>query len=237
MKTFTPRHRRKGDPSVGVALLRVSTEDQHLGPEAQRTAILAWAERERVAIVAWFVEQGVSGATPLEHRGVLLKAIEDVKTRGAGRLVVAKRDRLARDVVVAAMVERLIERCGARVSAADGTSDATGPEGLLLRGMVDLFAAYERLIISSRTKAALGAKRARRERIGTVPFGFRVGTDGRALIECAAEQEVLRFVRAQRRRGVSLRGIVSACEARGLVSRAGRPFALRQVARMLEAQR
>jgi site-specific DNA recombinase len=237
MKTFTSTRKRQGDPKVGVALLRVSTEDQQLGPEAQRRAITAWAEREGVRIVAWHVEQGVGGATPLEQRAILLKAIDDLKTSGAGRLVVAKRDRLARDVVIAALIERLVERCGARVFAADGTSDATGPEGLLLRGMVDLFAAYERLIISSRTKAALGAKRAKGERIGGVPFGFSLADDGRMLVESDREQAILKFVRGRRAKGDTLRAIVVGCARRGLVSRAGRPFALRQVARMLEGGR
>lgn len=237
MKTFTSDRRRKGDPKIGVALIRVSTDDQLLGPDAQRAAISTWAEREGVRIVAWHLEAGVSGATQIEQRATLLKAIDDLKALGAGRLVIAKRDRLARDVVIAALIERLVERAGARVSAADGTSDATGPEGLLLRGIVDVFAAYERLLISSRTKAALATKKARGERIGGIPFGCALGDDGRTLVECHREQAVLKFVRSRRAKGVTLRAIVVACEDRGLTSRTGRPFALRQVARMVESER
>jgi DNA invertase Pin-like site-specific DNA recombinase len=40
---------RPGDPSVAVAYLRVSTEEQHLGPEAQRAAI----ERQADGSVTW----------------------------------------------------------------------------------------------------------------------------------------------------------------------------------------
>lgn len=45
---------RKGDGSVAIGYLRVSTEDQRLGPEAQRDAIAAWAERAGIAVAAWF---------------------------------------------------------------------------------------------------------------------------------------------------------------------------------------
>lgn len=232
MKTSNNQRKHDGDPTIGVALMRVSTDEQHLGPEAQRAAIASWADRQGVQIVAWHLESGVSGATPLEQRSVLLNAIEDLKVHRAGRLVVAKRDRIGRDVVIVAMIERLAERCGARVSTADGTSDASGPEGLLLRGMIDLFAAYERLIIASRTKAALATKKARGERVGEIPFGFALGDDGRSLVACRREREVIDYVRRRRSDGVSFRAIVGECERRGFTSRTGRPFALRQVARM-----
>jgi DNA invertase Pin-like site-specific DNA recombinase len=118
--------------------MRVSTTEQELGPEAQRRAIEAWSKREAVTIRTWHVEH-VSGAARIERKTVLLQAIEDLRAHGAGRLVVAKRDRLAREVVISAMIERLVERCGARISTADGTTDASGPEGALLRSMIDVF--------------------------------------------------------------------------------------------------
>ena len=41
----------------------------------------------------------------------------------------AKRDRIARDVVVAATIERLVADAGARVVTADGVSAEQTPEG------------------------------------------------------------------------------------------------------------
>ena len=66
-------------------------------------------------------------------------------------LVAAKRDRFARDVVVAATVERVAAKAGATVATADGMSAEDSPEGALLRTMVDAFAAYERAVIAART--------------------------------------------------------------------------------------
>ena len=52
---------RSGSSLVAVGYVRVSTDDQNLGPQAQRAAIESWAAREGVQVAAWHVDQGVSG--------------------------------------------------------------------------------------------------------------------------------------------------------------------------------
>jgi DNA invertase Pin-like site-specific DNA recombinase len=217
-----------------VAYLRVSTEDQQLGPEAQRRAIEAWAQRSATTVLEWHLDQGRSGALSVDQRPGLLAALAAVAARRAGVLVVARRDRLARDVVTAALTERVAARSGARVlsAAGEGTdSPAEDPSGLLLRGMTDLLAQYERALIALRTRAALRAKRHRGERAGTVPFGYRADVAGH-LTEDLREQAVLQRVRQLREEGLSLRAIVHRMASEGVVGRTGRPLALRQVARV-----
>jgi len=109
------RTARPGRPEIAVAYLRVSTEDQRLGPEAQRAAIEQWAKRENVTVVAWHTDQGVGGGSELEDRPGLLNALGDLRENRAGLLLVARRDRLARDVHVAIVIERAVGREGARV--------------------------------------------------------------------------------------------------------------------------
>ena len=108
-------------PERAIAYIRCSTSRQDLSPDAQRAAITAWAEREAVEVVAFHEDIGVSGGTEIDKRPGLLAATEALRTEGAGILVVAKRDRLAPDVLTSAVVERLCERTGARVASADGT--------------------------------------------------------------------------------------------------------------------
>ncbi|MGH9601658.1 MAG: recombinase family protein, partial [Terriglobales bacterium] len=66
------------------------------------------------ALAEVFTDEGVSGGVSLDQRPGLLAALVALKDHDASVLLVAKRDRLARDVLVAAMVERLAERTGAR---------------------------------------------------------------------------------------------------------------------------
>ena len=213
-----------------IAYIRCSTSRQDLSPDAQREAILAWAERESVEVAAWHEDLAVSGGTEIDKRPGLLGAIEALRTEGAGILVVAKRDRLARDVLTAALVERLCERNGARLQSADGTGNGDSPEEQLLRTMIDAFAAYERALIRSRTKAALAAKKARGERVGGVPYGYR--DEGGRLVADAAEQAVVARARKLREEGLSLRAIGRALLEDGHRPRSGKTWHVQVVRRM-----
>lgn len=220
------------DNRTAVAYLRVSTDDQHLGPEAQRAALTAWAAREGVTIAAWHTDAGVSGGAAIADRPALLAALADLRTHGAGVLLVAKRDRLARDVMAAAMIERLTLDAGARVvSAAGEGTEGDDPAAVLMRRMVDAFAEYERGLIAARTRAALAVKRARGEATSHAPYGYRTDEDGR-LVKAEGEQAVIARVRRARAEGITLRAIADALRAEGIVNRAGRPFAASSLCEM-----
>jgi DNA invertase Pin-like site-specific DNA recombinase len=207
--------RRTADARRAVAYLRVSTDDQQLGPVAQRASIEAWAAGAGVTVVAWHSDLGVSGAAPFEARPALQAAVADLVTHGAGVLVIAKRDRLARDTMTAAVVTRMVERIGATVTSADGTGNGTGPEAALMRGIIDAFAQYERALISTRTKAALKAKRDRGERTGAIPLGCATADDGKTLVPDAGEAVAVARILELRAAGVALVKIAARLDAEG----------------------
>lgn len=220
---------------MAVGYVRVSTDEQSLGPEAQRNAIEKWAQARGVRVVAVFEDHGFSGGASVEKRPGLLGALAALRENGAGLLVAAKRDRIARDTLIATMVEQAAQRAGAILTTADGSSDGAGPEGQLMRGIVDVFAAYERGVIRSRTKAALAVKRSRGERIsGRVPFGSQLAADGVHLEENPAERAIITRVSEMRASGRTLQAIVEECARLGVVSRSGRPLQLTQVVRICE---
>jgi DNA invertase Pin-like site-specific DNA recombinase len=224
------------DPRLAIGYIRVSTDTQELGPEAQRAALTAWASTAGVHLVEVFVDVGVSGAAPLEERDGLLAALAALKTRRAGVLVAAKRDRLARDVMVSTIIERAVVRSGARVLTADGMSDAVGPEGALLRSILDSFSAYEREVIRARTRAALAVKRGRGEKTGgDVPYGYRV--EQGKLIRRDDEQATIALMTTLADRGRSQEKIAADLRNRGVVARCGRPFGKTQIARILRRVR
>jgi len=231
-----------GDVAVAVAYLRVSTDGQDLGVDAQRAAIEVWAAARGVQVVAWCEDRGVCGATPIDKRAGLLEALGALREHGAGLLVVAKRDRLARDTLIAAMVERMAIDAGATVASAAGEGEGSGPEAQLMRSLVDAFAQYERALIVARTTAALRVKAARGERVGAVPYGKRLVDDGRrskasgaacGLAAHDGEQATIAAARELRDAGRTMRAIGAELDARGLRSRSGRPWQPMQIARVL----
>lgn len=226
---------KTGDATKAVLYVRVSTDEQALGPEAQRTAAQRWCESRGVQLVAVCEDLGVSGGAPLDKCAGLLSALRELEAHGAGVLLVAKRDRLARDVMKAAMVEQLAARAGASVVSAAGEGEGTDPAAALMRTMVDAFAQYERALIGARTKAAMAVKKAKGERVGAVPYGWQLGADGVQLERCEAEQAVIAECRALRAEGWALAAIGAELARRGLTPRNGGRWFPMQVARMVEA--
>jgi DNA invertase Pin-like site-specific DNA recombinase len=205
------------DATKAVAYIRVSTDEQHLGPEAQLAAIELWASRQGVTVVAVHRDLGVSGATPLADCSGLMAALEDLRVHAAGLLVVAKRDRLARDVMKSAMAEARAEALGARIVSTAGEGDGTDPAAKLMRTIIDAFAEYERLIIGARTKAALAVKKTKAERIGGIPYGFS-DVDGK-LVPNEDEQRVINHAKYLSSQGQSMRGICATFCIEGVVFR------------------
>ena len=204
-----------------VILVRVSTGHQvasGLGVEAQEQTCREWAKGCGADEVTVIRELGVSGGLELDKRDGLLAAINDC-ARG-DVLVVAKRDRVSRQMLTMAMVERMLEKKGARLVSADGVANEDTPEAALMRAIITSFAVYERSLAKSRTKAALAAKRAAGKRFTRfAPFGFRF-VDG-TIIEHQEEQDALVLAMELRSQGKSLQAVCDELFVQGFKSRRG----------------
>ena len=216
--------------------LRESTDEQAesgLGLEAQLAACNAWCAARGYEVSAVRRDEGVSGSTPVDKRAGLTSALAAL---GRGTvLVVAKRDRLARSVGIAAVLEETARRRGASVETPDAP-DSEDPFAQAMRGMLDVFAQLERAQIGARTKAALAAKRARGEKTGgAVPLGLSLADDGKTLVRDDRELEALDRVRALRHDGASMREIAARLNAEGVPCRGAR-WHLTTVARLLSRE-
>jgi DNA invertase Pin-like site-specific DNA recombinase len=144
-----------------ISYLRVSTAQQGksgLGIEGQRAAMLAFASANGFEIVGEYVEvETGKGSDALDRRPQLVAALAKAKRLGCA-VGVAKLDRLSRDVhFISGLMSHRVP-----FIVADLGADADP-------FMLHLFAALaekERAMISSRTKAALAAAKARGQRLG-----------------------------------------------------------------------
>lgn len=227
--------KRITNPLLAVAYIRASTDRQKNGPEAQRTAIAAWAAKNGVRIVSWREDLGVSGGTAIALRPGLVAALADMRAHRAGLFLADTRDRLGRDVLEVGLLEREVRKLGGAVRTADGKSDG----GRLSNGVQDLFSENERDEIGRRIVAALANKRSKGEKTGgLVPYGYDA-VDGetpdapKRLVPNPAEQDTLKLVRELRATGMSTRKIAAELAARGVHGRKG-PLHNTQIVRMLE---
>jgi DNA invertase Pin-like site-specific DNA recombinase len=205
----------------GVAYVRVSTGEQAesgAGLAAQAAAIEAFAARSGITIVGRFEDAGLSGAAGIEDRPGLAAAIGAL--RRGDVLLVAKRDRLGRDVMLTMTIERTVGRRGASIVSADGIGNGDGAADQFMRTVMDAAAQFERGLIRARTKAAMSAKRRAGERVGELPFGWTLGLDGK-LEPVAEEQEVIARIEALRADGMSYRAIAQVLTAAGITTKKG----------------
>ena len=216
-----------------VGYLRCSTDEQtesRAGLDGQRYGIEQHCGRAGLVVAGVFSDEGVSGAAGMDKRPGLLDAVNAI---GKGDvLVVAKRDRLARDPVACAVVERMVAKRGGRiVSVAGEGTDGDDPTSVLMRRIVDAFSEHERLVIAARTRAALQAKRRRGERAGAMPYGWRLDSGSAAVsragrpVGLVANDEQLRVVERihrEHKAGLSMRVIAERLTLDGVPTATGR---------------
>lgn len=150
-----------------IGYIRVSTEEQadsQLGLAAQRAAILAEAVRRGWRLVDVIEDAGFSGKD-LNRPGMLL-VLEALREKRADTLVVAKLDRLGRSLLdLAGLIDKAAKQHWALVALDIGV-DTSSLTGKAMAGMMAVFAALERGMISHRTREALRAAGLRGTKIG-----------------------------------------------------------------------
>ena len=206
-----------------VAYLRVSTDRQGksgLGLEAQRARLETFAKQESLEIVHEFVEvETGKGADALDARPQLKAAIEAARREHGAPIVVAKLDRLSRDVhfisgLMSQKIPFIVADLGPNVDPF----------------MLHIYAALaekERGMISERTRAALGAAKQRGVRLGNPRLGeARLVRSGRRVSYFLAHgSEIRAAIEAGLGRGAtSLDGLARALNERGVASPEGKAW-------------
>jgi len=202
-----------------VAYLRVSTSRQGrsgLGIEAQRENIARFAAAEGYELIGEYVEvETGTGSDALERRPQLTAALNAARRR-KGSVVVAKLDRLSRDVhfisgLMSHKVPFIVTELGADVDPF----------------ILHLYAALgekERNLISGRTKAALAVKKAQGKVLGG-PKLPEAREAAQVVIKTNADRyaaNVLPLIKdAQRAGAKTLRDIADALNARGIATARG----------------
>lgn len=184
-----------------IAYYRVSTQKQGqsgLGLEAQQKAVLDYLNGGQWDLVQEFTEvETGKGADALDKRPQLKAAIEAAKKQKA-TLIIAKLDRLARNVhFVTGLLETGVDFVAADMPQANK----------VMIQMHAVMSEWERDQISARTKAALAAAKAR---------GVVLGAAGaQNLKPCLEERQ-----QASNEFAGRLRGVIDGMKARGLTQRA-----------------
>ncbi len=219
-----------------IGYIRVSTEKQAdfgVSLEAQQEKVRAMAVVQGADLAEIIVDAGES-AKSLKRPG-MERLLALVDAGAVDTVIIAKLDRLTRSVKdLAELLERFTRRGVSLVSVADSLDTGSAAGRLVLNIMVSV-SQWEREAIGERTRDAMRHKRANGERVGTIPFGFRLAGDGSRLEKDPAEQDILARIEDLRSLGYTLREVADELNRQGFVTRRGTAWRHQYVAAALKA--
>ena len=211
-----------------VAYYRVSTAKQGqsgLGLEAQRASVTAYLNGGQWEMIQEFVEvETGKGADALAKRPQLRAALDACK-RTKATLVIAKLDRLARNVhFVSGLMESGVDFVAADMPSANK----------VMIQMHSVMAEWERDQISARTKAALTAAKARGVVLGKAgAANLRANIEERQSAANSFAENLRPMFESMKARGLSQRSMVAELNTIGVPAPNGGAWRLNQVQRIL----
>ena len=215
-----------------VTYFRVSTARQGisgLGLEAQRQTVSQFLATSTRTVLAEFVEiETGRGANALEKRPELRQALDLCKKSGA-TLLIAKLDRLARNVhFISGLMESKVKFVACDLPEANQ----------LTLHVMAAFAEHEARRISERTRDALAAAKARGVVLGaTGPANLRRHTRERQDAASAFSARLMPLLNGFASQGVTRRAMVVQLNELGIKAPRGGAWSLGQVQRLVQGSR
>jgi len=232
-----------------IAYIRHSKVEQgeRMSPALQRRAIEQYAAAQSKSVSDWYSDSK-PGSTPITKRPGLLAAVEALHK--GDTLLVYRLDRLYRNTEKWLGLERTVTKIGAKIVSTQGEGtngfDDDDPDAEFFRTMQAAQAQREVRVLGKRIRDGIRAKKALgRKWNSSAPYGSRWrdtgGVDGKdkpivMLVPNVAEQRTIRLVVELREEGTTYRQILAELKRRRRFNRAGNPFQLSQIQRILRRQ-
>lgn len=208
-----------------VLYSRVSSESQvdGFGLIEQERSCRKWARQVGHRVVEVCRDEARSGTLDAAGRPGLSCVLEALANGVADGVVVARLDRIARQLAIQEATLAVVWRRGGHVFAADQgeilRDDPDDPVRTAMRLMVGVFAELDRMQIVKRLRDGRAAKAATgKHATGPYPFGYAGAGKGRERDAAPdpTEQVTVERIFALRRSGASYRGIAAALGSEGL---------------------
>lgn len=211
-----------------VAYLRASTEaqckDDKFGLDVQKKLIADYCSENDMEVVEWFTEKGVSGAK--DDRPEFSKILNGgISNPPIEAVVVAKNDRIARDVNLYFAYKYQLDRQGIKLISVTEDFGQLGIFAPVLEAFIASMAQVERDIINTRTSGGRAIKASKGGYSGgRPPFGYRA-QNGRLVI-IPEEAEIVREVITMKDDGETFQKICDKLNRDGKTNRSGTKFSI-----------
>jgi site-specific DNA recombinase len=224
--------------ATAAGYLRVSTEGQigeeRFGLEAQREAVEAYAKAQGYEMAEWYIDEAISGATL--DRPELTRLLNDAGGKFAF-VIVAKMDRIARDLMAQLWIEKELLRGDVELISVAEPFRGQDPANVLFRQVIGAFAQFERARIAERMAGGRKQKaRGGGYAGGGAPIGYTAEKGAKVLALDAEKAETVRrvFELADANPGASLEALAGMLNAEGHTTAQGAIWRKAQVKRVLD---
>lgn len=223
-----------------VGYIRVSTDAQaaedKYGIEAQKETIQDYCSKHDMNVLEWYIDEGKSGAK--EDRPELDKILygTEVHNPPIEAVVVAKSDRLARDINIYFFYQHELLKKDIELISVMEDFGVMGPFANIIKAFVITMAEMERDNITKRTSAGRKVKAAQGGYSGGgIPFGYRHGTNGWIVDKENAEYVKKAF--DLRAKGMPFQAIADAFNADGIKTQRGEQFVPATIKRIIDKKK
>lgn len=220
-----------------VAYCRVSTDAQagedKFGIEAQKEQIMRYCAKNEMQISNWYVDEGKSGAK--EDRPEFDKLIygTDVQNPPVEAVVVAKSDRVARDINIYFYYKHELLRKNMELISVTEDFGQLGVFSEALEALVLVMAKMERENITKRTSGGRAIKAAKGGYSGgRPPFGYK--PVGGVLTIVPNEADIVRKIFKMKKDGATYKEICDVLNAEGKTNRSGTKFSISTIQTIFE---
>lgn len=220
--------------AIGYA--RVSSEDQvrdGVSLDMQGEKIRAYADLHDMDLLGVVTDAGLS-AKSLDRPG-LSGALARLDSGDADTLVVFKLDRLTRNLGDwSHLIDRYFgERGGRSLASVSESIDTSSAGGRMVLNLLMTVAQWERETIVERTRSAVRHKASKGERLGQIPYGSRLGADGRTLEPDPGDASTLELISTLKADRLTTRQIADELNRRAIPAKRGGGWSHSSVAALL----
>lgn len=224
---------------TAVGYVRVSTEEQVEGGvslEAQESALRAYCTMRGITLIEVVCDAGISAGKPLSTRTGGARVIELARRGTVGSVIAWKLDRLFRDCADCLTVTGEWDKREIALHLVDMGGQAIDTSTAMGRFFLTVMAGateMERNLIRERTSTSMAYKKSKGERVGQVPYGYKLAADGITLEHDPEEQDIIFMVKGMRADGLTLQAITDKLNSDNVPAR-GEKWHLTTVARILK---
>jgi len=220
-----------------AAYLRVSTDAQagedRFGLSVQKEDIIKYAKSNNIEITDFYIEEGVSGSKLDRPKlNALIKAAEN---KVFDFVIVAKLDRIARDLMAQLWIEKELLKHNIEIISVAEPMRANDPTGKLFRQIIGAFAEFEKARITERMTGGRIQKAKQGNYAGGRPaIGYMSDKQNKALAVNSEKIKTVKRAFELKLQGLTLEAIAEQLNKENHTTALGKPFFKMQVKRILD---